>query len=67
MLEHIQKHPDRSLGIIAFSEKQQAAIENAIIDFREKCRNMNSFLTNQKTNLSLLRILKMFGEMNVTL
>ena len=36
VLEHIQKHPDRSLGIIAFSEKQQAAIENAIIDFREK-------------------------------
>ena len=36
VLEHIQKHPDRSLGIIVFSEKQQAAIENAIIDFREK-------------------------------
>lgn len=33
--EHIQRHPDRSLGIIAFSEKQQNAIENAIIDFRE--------------------------------
>jgi len=33
---HIEKYPDRSLGIIAFSENQQAAIENAIIDFRER-------------------------------
>ena len=36
VLQHIQRHPDRSLGIIAFSEKQQTAIENAIIDFREQ-------------------------------
>lgn len=35
-MQHIQRHPDRSLGIIAFSEKQQTAIENAIIDFREQ-------------------------------
>ena len=33
--EHIRNHPERSLGIIAFSEKQQTAIENAIIEFRE--------------------------------
>ena len=36
VFEHIKKHPDRSLGIIAFSENQQAAIENAIIDYRER-------------------------------
>lgn len=36
VFEHIDKHPDRSLGIIAFSESQQAAIENAIIDHRER-------------------------------
>ena len=36
VVEHIRKHPERSLGIIAFSEKQQTAIENAIIDFRER-------------------------------
>lgn len=33
--EHIEKYPTRSLGIIAFSEKQQEAIENAVIGFRE--------------------------------
>lgn len=36
VFEHIDKHPDRSLGIIAFSESQQTAIENAIIDYRER-------------------------------
>ena len=34
--EHIEKHPDRSLGIIAFSEKQQQAISLEIQRFREK-------------------------------
>lgn len=36
VFEHIEKHPDRSLGIIAFSESQQIAIENAIIDYRKR-------------------------------
>lgn len=33
--EHITKHSERSLGIIAFSEKQQATIEDAVHRFRE--------------------------------
>lgn len=36
VIEHIQKHPERSLGIIAFSEKQQGVIEDIISDFRLK-------------------------------
>lgn len=48
VLEHIQKHPDRSLGIIAFSEKQQAAIENAIIDFRERNPRYEWFFDESK-------------------
>ncbi|MGN0536516.1 MAG: AAA domain-containing protein [Acutalibacteraceae bacterium] len=32
--EHIRKHPDRSLGIIAFSESQQSVIEDEINKFR---------------------------------
>ncbi len=35
VLEHIEKYPDRSLGIIAFSEKQQIAIEHEVMAFRE--------------------------------
>lgn len=34
--EHIERHPDRSLGIIAFSEKQQQAIALEIQRFREQ-------------------------------
>ncbi|MBQ2987786.1 MAG: hypothetical protein IJD59_01645 [Clostridia bacterium] len=34
--DHILQFPSRSLGIIAFSEKQQNAIESAITDFREQ-------------------------------
>lgn len=48
VLEHIQKHPDRSLGIIAFSEKQQTAIENAIIDFRERMPQYEWFFDDTK-------------------
>lgn len=33
--EHITKHSERSLGIIAFSEKQQSTIEEAVHRFRE--------------------------------
>lgn len=32
--EHIKTHPDRSLGIIAFSESQQSVIEEEINKFR---------------------------------
>ena len=48
VLEHIQKHPERSLGIIAFSEKQQTAIENAIIDFRERAPQYEWFFDESK-------------------
>lgn len=48
VLEHIQKHPERSLGIIAFSEKQQTAIENAIIDFRERMPKYENFFDDTK-------------------
>ena len=34
--EHIRKHPDRSLGVIAFSENQQSVIEEEINKFRTK-------------------------------
>ncbi len=34
--EHIRKHPDRSLGIIAFSESQQSVIEEEINKFRTR-------------------------------
>lgn len=46
--EHIDKYPNRSLGIIAFSEKQQTAIENEIIKFRETNAKYEFFFDESK-------------------
>ena len=45
---HIDRHPDRSLGIIAFSEKQQQAILLEIQRFREKNPEYEEFFAEGK-------------------
>lgn len=46
--EHITKHPERSLGIIAFSEKQQATIEEAVHRFRESNSRYEKFFAEDR-------------------
>ena len=46
--QHIDKHPNRSLGIIAFSEKQQQAIALEIQKFREKNPEYEEFFAEGK-------------------
>ena len=46
--EHIDRHPDRSLGIIAFSEKQQRAIALEIARFREQNPAYEAFFAEGK-------------------
>jgi len=46
--EHILTHPERSLGIVAFSEKQQAAIEREIVDWRLSNPQYESFFEEDK-------------------
>lgn len=46
--EHIDKYPDRSLGIIAFSEKQQQAISMEIQRFREQNPRYEEFFAEDK-------------------
>lgn len=48
VIDHIEKHPDRSLGIIAFSEKQQQAIAREIQLFREKNPKYEEFFKEGK-------------------
>lgn len=48
VVDHIEKHPDRSLGIIAFSEKQQQAIAREIQLFREKNPKYEEFFKEGK-------------------
>lgn len=45
---HIKRHPDRSLGIIAFSESQQSTIEDAVQEFRNKHREYDAFFSEEK-------------------
>lgn len=46
--EHTEKYPHRSLGIIAFSEKQQQAIALEIQRFREKHPEYEAFFAEDK-------------------
>ena len=46
--DHIDSHPERSLGIIAFSEKQQQAIALEIQRFREKNSEYEDFFVEDK-------------------
>ncbi|MCQ2432822.1 MAG: AAA domain-containing protein, partial [Clostridia bacterium] len=46
--EHIDLHPDRSLGIIAFSEKQQNAINLDIVRFRKRTTDYGAFFAEGK-------------------
>ena len=46
--EHIKNHPDRSLGIIAFSEKQQGTIEDAVNEWRLKNPAYEEFFDEDK-------------------
>ena len=46
--EHIEKYPERSLGVIAFSEKQQQAITLEIQRFREKNPKYEAFFAEGK-------------------
>ena len=46
--EHIRKHPDRSLGIIAFSESQQSVIEDEINKFRTRNPFNERFFDEEK-------------------
>ena len=46
--DHIKRHPGRSLGIVAFSERQQAEIESAVNRFRMQHLEYESFFDEAK-------------------
>lgn len=46
--KHIDKFPERTLGIIAFSEKQQVVIENAVNEFRINNPEYEEFFNEEK-------------------
>lgn len=46
--KHIEEHPERSLGVIAFSEKQQSVIEGEVDKFRAQNPKYESFFSEEK-------------------
>lgn len=48
VMDHIARHPERSLGVIAFSEKQQQAIENALHLLRLESPATESFFREDR-------------------
>lgn len=46
--EHLKLHPERSLGIIAFGEKQQRAITREVRQFRENYPQYEAFFAEDK-------------------
>ena len=46
--EHILLHPERSLGVVAFSEKQQSVIENAVGRFRLQHPEYEDFFDEER-------------------
>lgn len=48
IIEHIENHPDLSLGIIAFSEKQQSTIEQVLYEYREEHPEYEWFFDENK-------------------
>jgi superfamily I DNA and/or RNA helicase/very-short-patch-repair endonuclease len=48
IIDHINNHPDLSLGIIAFSEKQQSTIEQVLYEYREQHPKYEWFFDENK-------------------
>ncbi|MBP3879014.1 MAG: hypothetical protein J6D46_01740, partial [Lachnospiraceae bacterium] len=46
--EHILRHPERSLGVVAFSEKQQSVIEDAVGRFRLQNPEYEEFFDEER-------------------
>lgn len=58
VFEHFNKFPNRSLGVIAFGEVQQQAIETAIRDLRMKNQQYEYFFNENKENAFFIKNLE---------
>ena len=58
VFEHMQKFPNRSLGIVTFSSSQQQAIENVIRQFRLKNQQYEEFFNEDKEDAFFIKNLE---------
>ena len=65
VFEHFKKHPNRSLGVIAFGEVQQQAIETMLREMRLRNQQYERFFNEEKEDAFFSKTLKMFRVTSV--
>lgn len=58
VFEHFKKHPERSLGVIALSQAQQAAIDSEIRSMRIKNKKFEAFFSDDKKEAFFIKNLE---------
>lgn len=58
VFKHIKEQPQRSLGVIAFGEVQQLAIESAVQEFRLQNQQYEDFFAEDKENAFFIKNLE---------
>jgi very-short-patch-repair endonuclease len=58
VFEHVQKHPERSLGVVTFSGAQQVAVENAINLLRSQNGQYEKFFAEGRENAFFVKNLE---------
>ena len=58
VFKHIKEQPQRSLGVIAFGEVQQLAIESAVQEFRLRNQQYEDFFAEDKENAFFIKNLE---------
>ncbi len=58
VFEHFVKHPNRSLGVVTFSEAQQQAVDNAITQLRYQAPQFEKFFDEEKEEAFFIKNLE---------
>jgi len=58
VFEHIKKYPNRSLGVVTFSEAQQQAVDGALSQLRQQNRQYENFFTEDAEHAFFIKNLE---------
>lgn len=66
VFEHFKKHPNRSLGVVTFSEAQQNAVDAVIRQKRLENPSFNKYFIEDNEEPFFIKTLKMYKVTSVT-
>ena len=58
VMEHFRRHPERSLGVVAFSEAQQFAILESLEDLRKRNPDIEPFFDESRHEMFFVKNLE---------